>query len=209
MDIATTTAFGLTIAYLLPGILLTVSVSFWTPTFLEVAGSLLAQQEATFIAGGFFISLAIGLELNLIRWVVYKGILFRLYERVSRRHYMPSSLEVREFTLATTGGSAIYSGAVDENLRYHQMYGSLSLVLPLLYSGWFQQLSVVIRLSSAPLLGGFVLLEGLTIWGAAEAYSRYAAKARRPATGERHAKREEDREEDNQEVHAQARAEVD
>ena len=49
-------------------------------------------------------------------------------------------LTEEDFKLMDTADKmANFRASVDELLRYHQFYGGISIVLPLLYGGWFHR----------------------------------------------------------------------
>ena len=117
----TTTSFGLLITYLLPGLACLICVSFWLPPFQEMLRSFVKSDSDV---GSFLfvllVSLILGLVLNAIRWAVYEKMFLR--KRHLPSHYFAEiSKNDRLLAVHTT---------IDENFRYHQFYGNLSLVLP-------------------------------------------------------------------------------
>ena len=166
----TSTSFGLLIAYLLPGLVMLFGLSFW---FAE-----LRRLFDTFLNGesnlGLFLlvtlaSIVMSMMVTLVRWYV-----FELH--ICRRHYIPPA----DFdNLSGMGKIAAFRASVDEHYRYHQFFGCMAVVLPVLFFGWalenhvFGDFWKVMAFSAV-----FLLVEGFTVKGAYWAYVAYVDRAR-------------------------------
>ncbi len=176
MKDVTSTSFGLVIAFLLPGMVGLFAVSFWFPalsnlfiTFSKIESNL----------GLFFMvilaSVAVGLELTVIRWGLFEILLCRKFR-----------LRAEDFAnLNSEKNLESFRACVDEHYRYHQFWGEMSVNIPILYAGWIRSLSenteehmkfICILL--------FLLLECLTIIAARQSYINYIMRARKILKGE-------------------------
>jgi hypothetical protein len=165
----TTTSFGLLIAYLLPGLVGLYGGRYWLDE-VDRLFMTLGTKEASF---GLFLlvalaGLTIGMLVTPVKWVVYEVLLFR------GRRIQPSALK----TLGESGKHDAFRAVIDEQYRYHQCWGNMSLVLILLSLGWFHTewsgLSFGGKLAAILLS---VLIEGAVIWAAIESYRRYVDRA--------------------------------
>ncbi len=175
MKDVTTTSFGLIIAYLLPGMVGLYSLTSWSPELRRIFGTFLTAESNI---GLFFLvvlaALVVGLLVNSFRWLLYE----RWICRVSR-------LNPVEFgNLGVEGRLAAYRVAIDENFRYSQFSGSMSVVFLLLYVGWLKDSWG--RLSYKTIGISFLVLflvELVTVLAAKEAYERFVARSRRILEG--------------------------
>jgi len=110
MKDVTATSFGLVIAFLLPGLTGLYALSYWVP---EVNALLNQMWTAETSAGSFLLitlaALTIGLQVTLIRWLLFERWLCR-----------EQTLSAREFqALAKEAMLPAYEAAVDQHYRYH------------------------------------------------------------------------------------------
>ena len=166
----TTTAFGLLIAYLLPGLLGLYTCSFWSPS---ISAQFEAFSKSDSNGGLFFLlvlfALVAGLQLNAFRWVIFERILCR------RNH-----LREHEFTqLKTKDQIEAFGVILDENFRYHQFWGGVAPVLPVFFIGLSHRHGVALRsIAAIPWIVVFLIVEVVTVAAAIEAHTRYVKRAR-------------------------------
>lgn len=125
----TTTSFGLVIAYLLPGLVTLFGVSAWSQRVRMVFGSLFTAQ----VDGGLLVSvgacaLVIGLVINVVRWLVFERLICRMYT-VAPKIFSKSS---------STSQLQSFLMIIEETFRYHQFYGSMTILTPFLYLSWLR-----------------------------------------------------------------------
>ena len=119
----TTTSFGLIIAYLLPGLLALYTGSSWSHSLRDLLSKVLSgnSDAALALALGAFALIA-GLFINSVRWLVFEKILCRSY-RVA-----PSVLA----KLKDDPKLKAFLMVIEETFRYHQFYGTVFVMLPIL-----------------------------------------------------------------------------
>lgn len=171
----TSTSFGLFIAFLLPGLVGLFAVSFWFPVMRSLFTTFLTAESNV---GLFFLvilaSVVVGLEVTVIRWVLFEELLCR-----------PSRLRPEDFAnLDSEGKLAAFRACVDEHYRYHQFWGGMTVVIPILYAGWLHYLLGGLT-KSTKFVSILVLiaLEFVTVVAAIRAYRNYVTRARRILTG--------------------------
>jgi len=160
----TTTSFGIAIAYLLPGMVGLYSLTFWSARLGPIFTTFLTAESNV----GLFLlvvmaSLAVGLLVNFLRWLVF--------ERWRR-----GRLTSDEFALLGSNLAMLeaFREGIDNNFRYHQFGGGMNIVLLSLYAGWLK--SSLSDLSWSIVIGSvvaFTAVQGVTGLGALEAYPRY------------------------------------
>ena len=120
-------SFGLLIAFFLPGLLGIFAVSFWSDTVAGWVRSV--QQPGTnldLLSTLLLMALALGLELTVVRWVVFEKLLCHKY-------YLPiEAFEMLDDQETLSG----FRTAIEEHYRYHQFWGSTAIALPLGFAGW-------------------------------------------------------------------------
>ena len=170
MKDVTTTSFGLTIAYLLPGLFGLYTGSFWSPALKAEFG---AFSRAESNAGLFFLvllfALLVGLQLNAVRWVVFELLLCRR-----------KGLKRDEFTqLKTKDQIEAFGVTIDENFRYHQFWGGIAPVVPVFFLGLSREYRVpLLSCVALPWFVVFLIVEAVTVAAAVEAHTRYVARVR-------------------------------
>jgi len=171
----TSTSFGLTIAYLLPGLTALVSLSFWSTTVLQIFQTFLTGQSSV----GLFLmvvltALTIGLLITVVRWA--------LFER-----WFCRSVRLQPADFASLGSKDKLEGfraAVDEHYRYHQFWGGMTVALPMFYVGWLQRAHKTLDcMTILWSLLFFLGLEVLTAMAANTAYRNYVTRSRKIMTG--------------------------
>lgn len=164
------TSFGFLIAFLLPGITGLLAVSFWVEPLQDV---FVTFESAESNVGLFLLvllfALALGLEINLVRWVVFEKWLCR-----------NARLDPEDFkALGDQATLSAFRAAADEHYRYHQFWGCMSIILPfiLIGSGPLFLTRTGIGVQAAYWFFS-VLIEAITIIAAREAYLNYVRRAR-------------------------------
>jgi hypothetical protein len=167
-DVSSTT-FGLIIAFLLPGISALFTLSFWIESLRSMFNTFVTSESNV----GLFLSvvlfaIALGLQVNVVRWLVFEQWICRKTE-----------LEQEWFKSLSDGPTLLaFRAAVDEHYRYHQFWGSMTVVLPLFLLGSAQYL--VPHPSNAFIVGygiaaiAIILITGLA---AKKAYLNYVGRA--------------------------------
>jgi hypothetical protein len=176
MKDVTSTSFGLLIAFLLPGLLALFGFALWEPSLASIFNTFLTAESNL----GLFLLVILGailtsLEISLVRWLLFELLLCR------RHRLTPADFS----ELGAQGKLKAFQGAVEEHYRYHQFWGGIAIVIPFLYAGWARQaglLSMGWRILGS--LVGFLLIEGLTVAGAIQAYTNYVQRARHILRGE-------------------------
>lgn len=196
MKDVTTTSFGLVAAYLLPGVLGLYTLSLWSTQVEQFLKSFMTAQSSFGLF--FFVSLLaliIGVELTAIRWVVFE------LGACRNIRLLPADFA----GMTSQDKASAFAVAIDENYRYHQFFGALSIVIPIMGVSLarrfgFPTMGVVLLPTLAlqhPRMAtyaracwwtfGFLILEAVTVAAAIEAYRRYVARAQRILKGEQHA----------------------
>lgn len=171
----TTTSFGLIIAYVVPGLLGLYSMRSWSAELRAAFSSFLTVESNV----GLFLlvvvaSLGAGLLVNSVRWFVF--------ERWRADRLRPSDF-------AHLGSSetklAAFKVGLDENFRYHQFYGGIVVVLPLLCASWLKDHWATVSLRDKLIVVSVVVVLEITATASAmEAYNRYVERTKRILGGE-------------------------
>ena len=162
MEYITTRAFGLTIGFLLPGLAGLFALSNWIPKLQEIFQALINKP---WNLGLFFLimlgSLIIGLQISIIRWL-----LFEQWWLKSQK------IESAEFSGMSDENRLIaFRASVDEHYRYHQFYGGIFVVIPILFIGWWQHpLPNLTDTSKAFFVVLFLCILIITFYAAKDAY---------------------------------------
>jgi hypothetical protein len=164
----TSTSFGYLIAILVPGFAATYSASFFSASLQAVLHTFEnAQSNLGLFLMVVLASMAVGLVLMPFRSFVYETLLChstRFPDDYSR--------------LAEDGTLKAFRAAVDENYRYYQSWGSLSLVLPAYVAAFFLRHSHDLQwyqLAVAAVVG--VAAEVAVVVAAKNQYESFAGKA--------------------------------
>ena len=165
----TTTSFGLLIAYFVPGLICFYAGGFW----LHQVHRLFMTFSTTNADFGLFLlvvlaGLAVGMVLTPIKSLIYE-------EGLGRKHQLRDEALQR---LADPEVSTNLRIVIDEQYRYHQCWGNLSLALIPLIIGWFHTEWHAISHIGRPVgIAIAVIGEGATIWAAKESHRRYIDRA--------------------------------
>lgn len=167
MKDVTSTSFGLLIAFLLPGAAALYVGSYWSTRLERVFEVFLTAQSTV---GLFFVltlaALVIGLQITLLRWLIFE-----------KWFAKKSVLGATDFAaLKDDQVLTAFRAAVDEHYRYHQFWGGIAIVLPLVILTVLSKTacSLAMFVITAALIG----MEVLTCVAAQEAYARYIARAK-------------------------------
>jgi hypothetical protein len=181
MKDVTSTSFGLVIAFLLPGVVLLYGLSFWSGDVERLFATFLTAQSTL----GLFLmvilaALALGLVITVPRYFFFECF-------ICRHHRIESALFSK---LCVSETLTAFRAVADEHYRYHQFWGGLVVVSPVLYVGWLR--AHVAQLSWLAVLGtalGFVIFELFMGAAAALAYRQYGARGTEILKGAANAER--------------------
>lgn len=185
----TSTVFGYLIAFLLPGMVGLYGLTFWSPAVAELFRTFLtARSNAGLFLLVVLAALVVGLLIAGARWLLYEVAWISLIRRVRAKGCL-QGLYARPApdAYASLGNEKIlaaYRAAVEEVFRYYQFWGGMSLVIPLLFTGWlvtmFPRLSwLQIALASAG-AAGIECLALIRAWGM---YRRFLERERAIISG--------------------------
>ena len=170
MEQVTSTTLGLLMAYLLPGLVVLYSLSFWSLRLREVFRSFLAAQQIGLFLLVLAASLIAGLLAGAVRWV---GFEFLFGSKC--QHLEPA--QFRQLTTQTKFSA--FSYIVDENFRFHQFWGAMVVVAPFLCASLLKEFWNYIHLLG--ILTGvitFLIMEFIIAIAAWKSYKRFVARAR-------------------------------
>ncbi len=168
MKDVTSTSFGLLIAFLLPGGVLLYGLSCWSADVQRLFETFLTAQSTL----GLFLmvilaALVLGLIITVPRYFLFECI-------ICRRHRIESALFSK---LRVSETLTAFRAVADEHYRYHQFWGGLAVVSPVLYVGSLR--AHVAQWSWLEVLGtlvGFLVFELLMGLAAALAYGQYGER---------------------------------
>jgi hypothetical protein len=171
MSDITSTTFGYIIAFLLPGLVGLYGLGYYfTPVrqmFLTFVSPNANVGLLLLVVAG---SLVVGLVVTTWRYLLFE-------KWLCRKHCVNPEDFVR---LDNPTKLAAYRAAIDETYRYHQFFGGLAVVLPVLFVGWFlhnwQTPMRGVKILSVFL---FILTELGVVLGAMVSYQVYVARAKR------------------------------
>jgi hypothetical protein len=124
----TTTSFGLIIAYLLPGLAGLYGITLLIDPVGKVSNPIFnTQSDVALFLMALAAAIIVGLQVNVIRWVIYEEFIFRELRLPRDLDYGALKDEVRLKSIIAIN---------EENYRYHQFYGGMTVTMPLLYVGW-------------------------------------------------------------------------
>ena len=169
----TSTTFGLLIAYLLPGLAAFYAFSFWSDRVATWFGLIFSGQAS----GSLLVMVILGAILIGVQLSVARDLLFLC---VICRDCRFDPLKLR--TISQEGKFAAYRMLVDELYRYHQFWGAMTFVQPVLFWGWIStQRGDKFPVCAAMILG--LVCEAATIYAAIESLKRYT-KAQKEILGD-------------------------
>ena len=172
MKDVTSTSFGLIIAFLLPGLSGLIALAYWSSYLQNTFDAFLkAASNVGLFLFVVLLSLIVGLQITAIRWV--------LFEVIASKVLGIQKLGPGEFGRLGPQNYAAFQGVVDAHYRYHQFWGGLAIVLPVICFGWLHTLVLGGSTGQAVIaLSLFFLSETLTIAAAIVAYQNYVKRAR-------------------------------
>jgi hypothetical protein len=178
----TATSFGLIIAYLLPGLVGLYGLSFWFPRIGAAFATFLTAESNV---GLFFLiilaSLAVGMITHGIRWILFEVWCSGLEQRLEPSLFANLSGERK---------LAAFRTAVDEIYRYHQWWGGMAVVAPLVFIGWMNSPDAQVGEMQGMILWiAFLALEALVIFAAWRVWCFYVARLRSILLGVEHHER--------------------
>lgn len=164
----TSTSFGLTIAYMLPGMVGAYSlVPLSQPLGDLFKGFLTAPSNVGLFFVLALVSLTIGLQITAMRWIIYECVLCFRWK-----------LTANDFALLNSDSKlAAFRAVVDEHYRYHQFWGGMSIALPCLYLSVDLFTNIPIAKACLLRIASFSL-ELVTCSAAIVAYKRYVTRAK-------------------------------
>ncbi len=115
-------------AYLLPGIVGLYSLTFWFARLRPISTTFLTADSNV---GRFLLvvmaSLAVGLLVNFLRWLLFEG-------------WRSDGLRSKDFAKLGSNPAMLeaFRARIDENFRHHQFGGGMNIVLLSLYAGWLK-----------------------------------------------------------------------
>jgi hypothetical protein len=167
----TSTSFGLVIAFFLPGLAAFYSLCYWSSPIDQLFKTFLTTESNV---GLFLLVVAaaviIGLQITLVRWLLFEIWLCR-----------SKKLEPSFFKKLSTDEKYLiaFRAVVDEHYRYHQFWGGICIVIPVLVVGWLRESWNTLTLWQIVLtIIVFISGELLTGWAAASAYQLYSTRAK-------------------------------
>jgi hypothetical protein len=164
----TSTTFGLIIAYLLPGLTAFYAMSFWSLRVENWFDRILnGDASVGLIVFVIFGAIVIGLQLSVARTLVFECIICR-----DCRFDATALAGISE-----AGKFTAYRMLIDEQLRYHQFWGAMSLAQPVLFYGWITTQREHRIPTCLSILLAF-LCESATIYAAIVSLRRYASARR-------------------------------
>jgi len=177
MKDVTSTSFGFLIAYLLPGLVALYAFSLWLdPIQSQLKVFLTADANVGLFLLVILAAIALGLQVTAVRWVLFELVLFLvLFELVFGWKLRLSKSDFA--SLGVPGKLEAFRAATDEYYRYHQFWGGMTIVLPILYLGLRSSKSLDFSWAKSCWTAfAFVVIEVITFAAAIEAYRRYAGR---------------------------------
>jgi hypothetical protein len=162
----TSTSFGLIIAFVLPGLAVFYSLSYFSAVVAQLFSTFqTAQSNVGLVFLVFAGALTIGLEITVLRWIAFekwwcgsKSLPPKLFQQLS----------ANEHSLAA------FRTAIEEQYRYHQFWGGMCFSIPVfaigyLYSNW----ATLSRIQAIVVILLFLVIEVATWTAAVVAFERY------------------------------------
>jgi hypothetical protein len=184
MKDVTSTSFGFLIAYLLPGLVALYAFSLWVdPIQSQLKVFLTANANVGLFLLVVLAAITLGLQVTAVRWVVFELVFFVLFELVFGWKLRLSKSDFSN--LGEPGKLEAFRAATDEHYRYHQFWGGMTIVLPLLYLGLRSSSSYSSWTKSGWTVFVFVIIEVITFAATIEAYYRYSSRGKEILKGEK------------------------
>jgi hypothetical protein len=177
MKDVTSTSFGLVIAYLLPGLMALYALSYFSaPVHSLFTTFLQAQSNVGLFLLVTLAALAVGLQVSIVRALVFQHWICKKW-RLSPEDFA---------ALAVEGKLTAFRAAADEHLRYHQFWGGMVVVMPIMFGHWIVDQPAW---SADQIILGvvFLALEAVTVWAARESYVQYVERSKAILSEVKHA----------------------
>ena len=162
------TSLGFIVAYLLPGLTASVAGALWFKPIAKIFDAIVAEQNLALGALGATLAVTAGIFLTLFRALIFEQWLFRSQRLAPEEE---SKLADDEHTFR------VFRAIVDGIYRYHQFWGAMVLVLPVLVAGSIKAASPDTGITIVAIAGG-LSVEVLTFWAAYTSYDRYLSRTR-------------------------------
>ncbi len=174
MKDVTSTSFGLLIAFLLPGLVGLYGLSYWSKKLGYVFDTFLTVNSNVGLSIVVLLAaLAVGLIVTAVRWIVFERWICKKIQ------LGPSDFE----KLDSEEKLLVFRAIVDEHYRYHQFWGGMCIVIPVLSIGmareYWPDLTAIRVIVSA---GAVVTIELIVGIAAREAFRNYVTRAKRILT---------------------------
>jgi hypothetical protein len=163
----TSTSFGLVIAFLLPGLIALYGLSYFSPDLQALFATFLKAESNV----GLFLlitlsALALGLQVSVLRYYLIERWICRKWK-----------LSPEQFaSLGSSGKLSAFRASVDEHLRYHQFWGGMAVVMPLLFVQWLWRPPHFTGRWWLLLISA-VLMEAVTVLAARQSFVSYVQRA--------------------------------
>jgi hypothetical protein len=166
----TSTSLGYLIALFVPGVFGLYAVGLFAKPVHRVLRTFYTSGSGI---GLFFMVMMIGLGIGMVLLAI-RGLIYERWIRSGK------GLQDKEFArLSEVGVLAGHRAAVDEDYRYHQCWGALSLVVPVAGVGLIWDNRHRWDAGTCALLAvGTLAVEFVLIWAAIVAYDRYVARSK-------------------------------
>ena len=173
MSNVTSTTFGYVIAFLLPGMVGLVAASYWFPRLRAVLQELMTCDVSFgFFFGVILLALVAGLQVCAARWAVYEMLIRKIR---GKDRVLPE-----EFARLTNEGVLkAFRASVDEIYRYHQFWGAMSLLIPVVFFGWGLAYERTHALCIGWVITIFAITEVLTCWCAYDTYFKSLGRSKK------------------------------
>lgn len=166
-DLGSTT-LGFMVAYLLPGLAASIAAALWFSPIAKIFQAIIEKQNLALGALGATLAIAAGIFLTLFRALIFEEWLFRS-DRLSPEQQAKLADDEQTFR--------VFGAIVDGIYRYHQFWGAMVLVIPVLVAGLIRVASPSGPTLIAVLVLGAVV-EVATFWAAYKSYERYISRTR-------------------------------
>lgn len=170
MKDVTSTSFGLLIAFLLPGFVGLYALSFWCSTLRRVFDTFLTVESNVGLSIMVLLAaLALGLQVTVLRWVIFECWICK------KDRLVPADFGA----LGDESKLSSFRAAVDEHYRYHQFWGGMVVVIPVLCLAiMWEYWRDLTKLDVSLCLAALVAVETITALAAREAFHKYVTRAR-------------------------------
>jgi hypothetical protein len=170
MPDVSSTFFGLTIAFLGPGMVGLFSLKYWLDSADRAFHTILSgNANAGLFLSVVLAAVVLGLVVSAVRWLIFEVTLegrFKLFAGLRLT-------DAEKHGRWDANRLSAYRAAIDETYRYHQLYGGLLVTFPGLFVGWVQSHGDWSTSELILLWLGFAAVEALMVAGALSGRKRY------------------------------------